>query len=125
MQSGGELQIEVAFADVLRFMRERGAQGGVIPTDGFERQQDAMANGGGRAQIHRETDREASGKLRLRYRERLRATPEPRSENETENDTKQQQSGDREVGGEGDLPPGDVTARRGGALQCSGNRRAD
>jgi len=57
----GELQIEVTFADVLHFVRERGAQRGVIPTDGFERQQDAVADGGGRAQIYRETDGETSG----------------------------------------------------------------
>jgi hypothetical protein len=78
VKSRGQLQVEVAFADVFGFMRERGAQRGVVPLNGIERQQDAVANGGGRAQI----DRQANWSGDLASRERLRASPEAGGEHQ-------------------------------------------
>ena len=117
VKSGGELQIEVAFANVLRFVRERGAQRGVIPLDRFERQQDAMADGRGRAEVEGEAD----GEIRFQCGEALRATPEAHGEEESEKDTQKEQSGDGEIGCESDLPPREVTGRRGCALQRRGD----
>ena len=122
MQGCGELQVEVAFADVLRLVRERGAQRGVIPADSFQRQQDAVANGGGGTKIDGEADR----KIGFRGREGLRATPEARGEREAEEHAQQQQRGDGEIGGESDLPQRDVRDDlldgRGRLLQLCGNR---
>src|SRR6476620_11635247 len=101
VKSCGELQIEVTFANVLRFVRECGAQRGVIPLDRFERQQDAMADGSGRAEV----DGEADGQIRFQRGEALRATPEAHGEEESEKNAQKEQSGDHEIGCESDLPP--------------------